>query len=144
MAKREIDDRFKKFGTVSFTSISKVNDFVDSLEQGKVMATRCPDCNISYFPPRVDCQNCLGSNNEWFDTTEKEGTLATFSKMKYGPVGFEDDLPYTIAVLDFGDFKMFGRIDNNVPDDSIKIGMKMKVHVNDLQADQKNFVFKPA
>ena len=143
MAKREIDDRFKKFGTVSFTSISKVNDFVDNLEKGKVMATRCPDCNISYFPPRVDCQKCLGSNNEWFDTTEKEGTLLTFSKMKYGPVGFEDDLPYTIAVLGFDDFKMFGRIDNDVPEDSIKIGMKMKVHVNDLQADQKNFVFKP-
>ncbi len=143
MAKREIDDRFKKFGTVSFTSISKVNDFVDNLDKGKVMATRCPDCNISYFPPRVDCHKCLGSNNEWFDATEKEGTLATFSKMKYGPVGFEGDLPYTIAVLDFGDFKMFGRIDNDVPDDSIKIGMKMKVHVNNLQEEQKNFVFKP-
>ena len=144
MAKREIDDRFKKFGTVSFTSISKVNDFVDNLEKGKVMATKCPDCNISYFPPRVDCNKCLGNNNEWFDTTEKVGKLATFSKMKYGPVGFEDDLPYTIAVLDFGEFKMFGRIDNEVPDDSIKIGMDMKVHVNNLQDDQKNFVFKPA
>jgi uncharacterized OB-fold protein len=144
MAKREIDDRFKKFGTVSFTSISKVNDFVDNLEQGKVMATRCPECNISYFPPRVDCSKCLGSNNEWFDTSDKIGSLATFSKMKYGPVGFEDDLPYTIAVLDFGDFKMFGRIDNEVPEEEVKIGMKMKVHANNLQADQKNFVFKPA
>ncbi len=143
MAKREIDDRFKKFGTVSFTSISKINNFVDGLEEGKVLATKCPECNISYFPPRVDCNKCLGSNNEWFDASEKVGKLATFSKMKYGPVGFEDDLPYTIAVLDFGDFKMFGRIDNDVPDDSIKIGMDMKVHVNNLQADQKNFVFKP-
>ncbi len=143
MAKREIDDRFKKFGTVSFTSISKINNFVDGLEEGKVMATKCPECNISYFPPRVDCNKCLTSNNEWFDASEKVGKLATFSKMKYGPVGFEDDLPYTIAVLDFGDFKMFGRIDNEVPDDSIKIGMDMKVHANNLQDDQKNFVFKP-
>jgi uncharacterized OB-fold protein len=143
MAKREIDDRFKKFGTVSFTSISKVNDFVDNLEKGKVMATRCPDCNISYFPPRIDCQKCLGNNNEWFDTTEKTGTLLTFSKMQYGPVGFENDLPYTIAVLGFDDFKMFGRIDKDVPDDAIKIGMQMKVYANDIQEDQKNFVFKP-
>ena len=143
MAKKEIDDRFKKFGTVSFTSISKVNDFIDNLEQGKVMATRCPECNISYFPPRVDCSACLGSNNEWFDTTEKVGKLLTFSKMKYGPVGFEDDLPYTIAVLDFGDFKIFGRIDNEVPEERVKIGMEMRVHANDLQDDQKNFVFKP-
>ena len=37
--KREVDDRFKKFGTVSFTSITKVNDFVTHLEDGKVMGT---------------------------------------------------------------------------------------------------------
>ncbi len=33
MAEKKVDDRFKKFGTVSFTSISKINDFVDYLEQ---------------------------------------------------------------------------------------------------------------
>ena len=32
MAKKEVDDRFKKFGTVSFTSITKTNDFIDYLE----------------------------------------------------------------------------------------------------------------
>ena len=26
--KKEVDDRFKKFGTVSFASITKVNDFI--------------------------------------------------------------------------------------------------------------------
>ena len=36
--KREVDDRFKKFGTVSFTATTKVNDFVSQLEDGKVMA----------------------------------------------------------------------------------------------------------
>ena len=35
MTEKKVDDRFKKFGTVSFTSISKINDFVDYLEQDK-------------------------------------------------------------------------------------------------------------
>ncbi|MCK4429960.1 MAG: DNA-binding protein, partial [Candidatus Aminicenantes bacterium] len=52
--KKEIDDRFKKFGTKSFTSVTKVNDFIDNLENGKVMATRCKDCGIVFFPPRAD------------------------------------------------------------------------------------------
>ncbi|MFH1293163.1 MAG: hypothetical protein ABIJ44_03435 [Pseudomonadota bacterium] len=49
--KKEVDDRFKKFGTVSFTSISKVNDFIDYMEKGKVMHTRCKDCGLVFFPP---------------------------------------------------------------------------------------------
>ena len=39
--KKEVDERFKKFGTVSFTSIAKTNDFIDYLEGGKVEGTRC-------------------------------------------------------------------------------------------------------
>jgi hypothetical protein len=31
--KKEADHRFKKFGTVSFTAITKTNDFVGYLEQ---------------------------------------------------------------------------------------------------------------
>ena len=52
---KEADERFKKFGTVSFTGISKVNDFIGHLEQGKVMGTRCTDCGMMFFPPRADC-----------------------------------------------------------------------------------------
>ena len=36
MGKKEVDDRFKKFGTVSFASITKINYFIDYLESGKV------------------------------------------------------------------------------------------------------------
>ncbi len=35
--KPEIDARFKKFGTVSFTATTQVNNFVDYLEDGKVV-----------------------------------------------------------------------------------------------------------
>ena len=59
---KEVDDRFKKFGTVSFTGISKTNDFVDYLEKGKVMGTRCKDCGLVFFPPRADCHQCLAGN----------------------------------------------------------------------------------
>ena len=44
--KKEVDDRFKRFGTVSFTSITNINDFIDYLDQGKIMATRCKECGL--------------------------------------------------------------------------------------------------
>jgi uncharacterized OB-fold protein len=143
MAKKEVDDRFKKFGTVSFTGISKTNDFVDYLEQGKVMGTKCKGCGLLFFPPRADCYQCLTSDMEWFEIAGT-GKLLTYSKLQYGPVGFEGDLPYCIALLDYGDYKVFGRISSDLKDDQIEVGMDMKTVVNKLPNGQLNYVFQKA
>jgi uncharacterized OB-fold protein len=140
MAKREVDDRFKKFGTVSFTAITKTNDFISHLEQGKVMGTRCKDCGAIFFPPRSDCSKCLQTNMEWFEVAGV-GKLASFSELKYGPVGFEEDLPYTIALLDYGDYKVFGRISKGIPYEDLKVGMELKTECNTLPNGQLNYVF---
>ena len=141
--KKEVDDRFKKFGTVTFTSITKVNDFIDKLEQGKVMGTRCKECGRVFFPPRADCYQCLKSDMEWFEVAGK-GKLVSFSKLEFAPVGFGDDLPYSIALLDYGDYKVFGRIANNVPEAEIEVGMEMETVVNTLPNGQLNYVFQKA
>ena len=141
--KKEVDDRFKRFGTVSFTAISKVNDFIDYLAQGKVMGTRCKKCRTMHFPPVADCAECLSSDVEWFEVTGT-GKLVSFSKLTYGPVGFEDDLPYSIALLDYGDYKVFGRIDKNIPDEELNIGMAMKTQPITLPNDQLTYVFTKA
>ena len=143
MAKREMDVRFKKFGTVSFTSTTKVNDFIDKMEQGKVTGTRCKDCGLSFFPPRADCYQCLSNQMEWFDITGT-GKLLSYSKLEYAPVGFDGDLPYAIALLDYGDYKVFGRIADDVPEEEIKVGMDMKTVVNKLPNGQINYVFQKA
>ena len=139
--KREIDARFSKFGTVSFTATTKVNDFIDHLEKGQIVGSKCRDCGLVFFPPRADCYQCLASNMEWFEVTGR-GKLVTYSKLEYAPVGFENDLPYAIAVLDYGDYKVFGRIAGDLPDDDIQVGMEMKTVVNTLPNGQMNYVFQ--
>jgi hypothetical protein len=141
VAKTEIDDRFKKFGTVSFTAITKTNDFVGHLEQGKIMGTKCKKCGRTFFPPRADCFQCLSSDVEWFEVSGT-GKLLTYSKLQYGPVGFEGDLPYCIAVLDYGSYKVFGRIAKDLADEEIKVGMNMKTVANKLPNGQLNYVFQ--
>ena len=143
MAKKEVDDRFKRFGTVSFTAITKTNDFVDYLEKGKVMGTKCKDCGALYFPPRSDCSKCLDSNMEWFQVSGT-GKLMSFSELKYGPVGFEDDLPYTIALLDYGNHKVFGRISKGIPFEDLSIGMDLKTKTTTLPNGQLGYVFEKA
>jgi uncharacterized OB-fold protein len=141
--KREVDDRFKKFGTVSFASITKVNDFVNHLDEGRVTGTRCRDCGEVFFPPRADCYRCLTSNMEWFDVSGT-GKLVSYSKLEYAPVGFDDDLPYCIALLDYGDYKVFGRLASDLSPEGVEVGMDMKTVVNTLPNGQVNYVFEKA
>ena len=73
--KKEVDERFRKFGTISFTAISKVNDFIGYLEQGQVMGTKCVGCGKIFFPPRADCAGCMGSDMQWFEVTGTRGHI---------------------------------------------------------------------
>jgi uncharacterized OB-fold protein len=143
MGKKEVDDRFKKFGTVSFTAITKTNDFIAYLEDGKVMGTRCKECGKAYFPPRSDCYQCLPGEMDWFEVSGT-GKLVTYSKLEYAPIGFQEDVPYCIALLDYGDYKVFGRIDRDLAHDEIEVGMDMKTVANTLPNGQLNYVFQKA
>ena len=139
--KKTADDRFKKFGTKSFTAVTKTNDFIDYLENGKLMGTRCKGCGLVFFPPRADCYQCLSSNMEWFEILGA-GTLMSFSKLEYAPAGFEADAPYLIALVDYGSYKIFGRIAGEISETDLKVGMALKAVANRLPNDQLNFVFK--
>ena len=141
MANKEQDTRFTKFGTVSFTALTKVNDFMDHLEEGKITGTKCKRCGKTYFPPRADCYSCLNSEMEWFEVSGS-GKLLSFSKLQYAPIGFEGDLPYTIALLDYGDYKVFGRPDPSIPYKKLSVGMKMKTEVTKLDNEQLTYVFQ--
>jgi len=141
--KKEMDDRFKKFGTVSYTAVTKVNDFIDRLEKGEVSGTRCKSCGEVFFPPRADCCRCLSAHMEWFPV-EGSGKLLAYSKLKYAPTGFEGDLPYYIGVLDYRQYKVFGRIAGNVPEEEIRIGLEMKTVPRQLPDGRWNYVFTKA
>jgi hypothetical protein len=143
MSKKEQDVRFGKFGTVSFTQTTKVNDFVDHLEKGNVVYTHCNTCGADFFPPRADCAGCLSSDMAWREVTGT-GKLVSYSQLKYAPVGFDADLPYSIALLDYGDYQIFGRLADDVDLAAVKIGMPMTTVVNELPNGQLNFVFKMA
>ncbi|MGD9125073.1 MAG: zinc ribbon domain-containing protein [Desulfarculaceae bacterium] len=141
--KKEIDARFQRFGTVSFTATTKVNDFIDRLEQGQVAGTVCKTCGTKFFPPRAHCYKCLDKAEiEWFPVSGK-GTLLAYSQLMYAPIGFNEDLPYCIATLDYGDYKVFGRI-GNVPPEELSIGMELVTEVNTLPNGQLNYVFNRA
>jgi uncharacterized OB-fold protein len=117
---------FENFGVVNFTTETKASDFLSYLEKGKVMATRCRRCGTNYFPPRMDCPKCVGSDVEWFEI-KGNGKLVTYTVVNYGPTGFEEDAPYTLAIADFEGVRIFGRLSKSLKESDIKPGMVVKV-----------------
>jgi uncharacterized OB-fold protein len=135
---------FERFGQVGFTAMSKVDHFVDLLEEGKVAGTRCMKCGESFFPPRADCFQCLSDEMEWFEIPGP-GRLISYSTLIYAPSGFEQDLPYTIAVVQFGKgIKLFGRLSKEIKAEEIKVGMKLKVTPVGLPNDRVSYEFREA
>jgi len=141
MDKREIDKRFGGFGKISFTSVTKVNNFIGHLQEGRVTGTRCKTCGKIFFPPRADCCASMDSAMDWFEI-QGRGTLQAFSTLYYAPAGLEKDLPYSIAVVDFGSFRMFGHLDPAIAIDRLRIGMKLKVYVQTLSEKQVIYGFQ--
>jgi len=132
---------FENFGIVSFTTETKASDFVGYLEKGKVMATRCRRCGTNYFPPRMDCPKCVGSDVEWFEI-KGNGRLVTYTVVNYGPTGFEDDAPYTLAIADFDGVRVFGRLSKGIKESDIKPGMELKVLPVKLPGDRIGYEFQ--
>jgi len=118
---------FEKFGVVSFTSDAKVAPFVDYLEQGKMMTTKCQKCGKVIFPPKADCPKCMSSNMDWVDISSP-GILLTYTVVNYGPAGFENDAPYTLGIAQFeGGVKILGRLSKKINPENINIGMKVSL-----------------
>ncbi|MBI5569530.1 MAG: Zn-ribbon domain-containing OB-fold protein [Desulfomonile tiedjei] len=130
---------FEQFGIISFTSTTKTAQFVDFLKENEIRGTVCKECGARFFPPRSDCSVCLSDEMDWFPISG-EGTLLTFTKAMFAPAGFEKDAPYILGVAEFADgVKVFGRLDKALPDDSVKPGMRVKIHVVALEGDRLSY-----
>ncbi len=130
---------FEQFGIISFTGVTKAEQFVEFLKNNELRGTVCKTCGAKFFPPRSDCDKCLSNDMDWFSISGN-GTLITFTKAMYAPAGFEKDVPYLLGVAEFGDgIKVFGRLDKSLPDDAVKAGMKVKLQMVSLEGDRVSY-----
>ncbi len=132
---------FANFGAVSFTNESKAEKFVDYLEQGKIMATRCQTCGARYFPPQMDCSKCMSVKMEWFEVNQ-DYKLISYTLVRYGPAGFEKIAPYVIAIGESSDgLRILALINKTIPENQIITGMKLKLVPAKLEGDRVSFEF---
>ncbi|MDH5482241.1 MAG: Zn-ribbon domain-containing OB-fold protein [Candidatus Bathyarchaeota archaeon] len=118
---------FDKFGKISYLSETKVADFAKYLEKGKIMATRCNTCGKLYFPPQADCPDDLSTDMTWEKLSGK-CKLLTYTTAHFAPAGFQDDVPYTIALAQCEEgVKVYALLSRNINENEICIGMDLKL-----------------
>ena len=108
------------------------HSFQQFLNDGKLMASRCADCQRIYLPVRGLCPHCGDSNLEWIQLTGK-GKLAAFTSVYVGPSfmnaeGFGRENPYLTGIVELDEgpqisARLLG-LDEKNPE-KIKIGTKM-------------------
>ena len=118
---------FRWFGRVNYTPYTRVAAFAEHLKEGRLMASRCRGCGRRSFPPRADCETCLGREFELVEIGGC-GTLLTFTTVAAAPAGFEREAPYTVGVVDLEEGgRALAWLGDTVPRESIAIGMTLEL-----------------
>ena len=118
---------FSWFGKVSFVPYSKVQDFAVHLKNGRLMGTVCKSCGETSFPPRADCAECLSGEFEFKEWSGK-GTIYTFTRIDAAPTGFENEVPYTVAVVELDEGgRLMAWVGETIAEGEASIGMQVQV-----------------
>lgn len=132
---------FERFGKVSFAPFTKVSKFVDFLDEGKIKGTICSKCGTFHFPPRGDCVQCPSSDIEWKEISGN-CKLVTYTTIHAAPSGFEDNKPYTLAMVDLEEGgRALGWIEG-LSEDALSIGMGLKLEIKKLEDERLTFILK--
>jgi|SRR3972149_1634369 len=122
--------------------ISKTLKFWEGLKEGKIYGTKCVKCGKLYFPPVIDCGECLSSEIEWVRLGD-EAEIETFTQVVARPATFCESDPYIVAIgrLKEG-VKVLAWL-NGVKTPHIKIGMKVKLQAKVFPDGNLAFEFTP-
>lgn len=122
-----IDVSFKRFGKVNYVSDTKVGDFVKYLEEGKIMATKCSKCGKLYFPPRADCPDDMKADVGWHRLSGR-CKLLTYTTAFFAPTGFQEDLPYSIALAQLEEgVNVYAQLSKDIDEKEIRVGMDLQL-----------------
>jgi len=118
---------FSWFGKVSFVPYTKISDFAVHLKSGRLMGSACKSCGYLTFPPRADCPECLSGEFEYREYSGK-GTVYTHTLISAAPTGFEDDVPYHIAVVELDEGgRLMAWVGDTIPEGEIAIDQEVQV-----------------
>jgi len=100
--------------------------FREIKDNARFLGTRCPNCDITYVPPRLYCERCFAKLDDWVEV-EPTGTVRTYTVLHLALDGSPLDEPEILAfiVLDGSDGGLVHRL-GEVDPDEVEIGMRVE------------------
>jgi uncharacterized OB-fold protein len=74
--------------------------FREIKDNGKLVASRCPKCDLNYLPPRIYCERCMSQLKEYLPI-ENLGKVAAFTSCVSDAEGNVLPEPVGVAFVEF-------------------------------------------
>ena len=71
----------------------------EALKENKLLGLKCKECGTVTVPPKMVCRKCASPNMEVVELSGK-GKIQTFTTCNVAPEGREDEVPYTILLVE--------------------------------------------
>jgi len=94
----------------------------------------CPHCNGKIFPPRDVCPYCGGEAKDQFSFSGR-GEVYSFTVMHDAPTGYEDNTPYTVALVKLDEGPVVTAQLTDLGDRPVEIGMPVEMVTRKLRED---------
>jgi uncharacterized OB-fold protein len=96
-------------------------------ERYRLLGNFCENCNTNYFPSRKICPKCRRKGKLSTKQFSGKGKIYSFTEVSAGPVGFELEVPYILAIVELEEGpKITAQIVDADPS-SIKIGDEVEL-----------------
>jgi uncharacterized OB-fold protein len=93
-------------------------------DNGQILGTHCPNCDITYVPATVFCERCLSQLDEWVDVGTT-GEVVTFTFLFVNLDGTPRQEPEIIAFVRFADGGLIHRL-GEVEPEQVEFGMSVQ------------------
>ena len=113
-------------------------EFLEALDQDKLMKSKCPKCGTEFLPPREHCQNDM-TKCDLVEFTEKEAKLYSYVIVDFAPESLTSKAPYVVAIGEFpSGLRLTAHITNlmSMPE----VGMSLKLAFEKI--DEKKITYK--
>jgi uncharacterized protein len=69
-------------------------------ERYNLMGNHCENCKNDFFPTKIVCPNCGRHGKLTPKEMPREGKIISYTEVLVGPTGFENQTPYTLAIIE--------------------------------------------
>jgi hypothetical protein len=100
----------------------------------KLVGEVCPHCEAKLFPPRDICPECGGEAKSLY-TFSGRGEVYSHTTVQDAPAGFEDNAPYTVALVKLEEGPLITAQLTDLGEESVEIGTPVEMVTRRLRTD---------